>query len=188
MHGVWLTGSISPYRSVVSVYVAVGSEGGRFQGCCRCCCCFCSLSFSSPFYPSKPSASPRSFIFFYFHCIYMYIYIYSRFERRSVSGRRCGPVDERYHPVMVYLNQPSGSLLRVDGKKERKKEKEEKNLVRPASLVWYGDTDRLIDARGSATVLPSLKYRSHTVALIETRVEIDTLRMATILLQRSLPV
>lgn len=65
----------------------------------------------------------------------MYIYIYSRFERRSVSGRRCGPVDERYHPVMVYLNQPSGSLLRVDGKKERKKEKEEKNLVRPASLV-----------------------------------------------------
>lgn len=128
-----------------------------------------------------------SFYFFLFS-LYIYIYIYSRFERRSVSGRRCGPVDERYHPVMVYLNQPSGSLLRVDGKKERKKEKEEKNLVRPASLVWYGDTDRLIDARGSATVLPSLKYRSHTVALIETRVEIDTLRMATILLQRSLPV
>ena len=128
------------------------------------------------------------FIFTVYIYIYIYICIYSRFERRSVSGRRCGPVDERYHPVMVYLNQPSGSLLRVDGKKERKKEKEEKNLVRPASLVWYGDTDRLIDARGSATVLPSLKYRSHTVALIETRVEIDTLRMATILLQRSLPV
>lgn len=127
-------------------------------------------------------------LFFFIFTVYIYIYIYSRFERRSVSGRRCGPVDERYHPVMVYLNQPSGSLLRVDGKKERKKEKEEKNLVRPASLVWYGDTDRLIDARGSATVLPSLKYRSHTVALIETRVEIDTLRMATILLQRSLPV
>lgn len=127
-------------------------------------------------------------LFFSIFIVYICIYIYSRFERRSVSGRRCGPVDERYHPVMVYLNQPSGSLLRVDGKKERKKEKEEKNLVRPASLVWYGDTDRLIDARGSATVLPSLKYRSHTVALIETRVEIDTLRMATILLQRSLPV
>lgn len=72
-------------------------------------------------------------LFFYFHGIYVYIYIFEvrKKEGRSVSGRRCGLVDERYHPVMVYLNQSSGSLLGW----VKKRKKEEKKLVRPASLV-----------------------------------------------------
>lgn len=41
-------------------------------------------------------------------------------ERVSESDRRCGPADERYHPVMVYLNQPSGSSIHMEHRLRRK--------------------------------------------------------------------
>ena len=65
-------------------------------------------------------------------------------RRTSVrrQDRRCGPADERYHPVMVYLNQLERLFSAWRGGLPTK------NLVRPASLVWYpGTPNWLIDAK-----------------------------------------
>lgn len=80
VHGVWLTGSISPCRSVVSVYVAAGSEGAASKDA--------TSAAGAPFPPSPPSplsilrnSAPRFFILLF--PLYICIYI-----RGSKEGRK----------------------------------------------------------------------------------------------------
>lgn len=122
VHGVWLTGSISPCRSVVSVYVAAGSEEPASKDA--------TSAAGAPFPPCPlpplsilRNSAPRFFILLFPRYICIYIFEVRKKEGRSVSGRRCGLVDERYHPVMVYLNQSSGSLLGVGEKEKERREK-----------------------------------------------------------------
>lgn len=80
VHGVWLTGSISPCRSVVSVYVAAGSEGAASKDA--------TSAAGAPFPPSSlpplsilRNSAPRFFILLF--PLYICIYI-----RGSKEGRK----------------------------------------------------------------------------------------------------
>lgn len=127
-------------RSVVSVYVAVGSPlratfkdaasaaGAAcipfslfpfffpfsslllFQSCFPPAPFFLPLFF---FLPSRSSFSPF-FVVPVPRRILILVHTGVEEERVSESDRRCGPADERYHPVMVYLNQRSGSSMWTD--------------------------------------------------------------------------
>lgn len=89
VHGVWLTGSISPCRSVVSVYVAAGSEGAASKDA--------TSAAGAPFPPSPlpllsilRNSAPRFFILLF--PLHICIYIYSRFERRKEGACQGGGV------------------------------------------------------------------------------------------------
>lgn len=89
VHGVWLTGSISPCRSVVSVYVAAGSEGAASKDA--------TSAAGAPFRPSPlpplsilRNSAPRFFILLF--PLHICIYIYSRFERRKEGACQGGGV------------------------------------------------------------------------------------------------